>query len=259
MKYKLDGGFTMDLYYQVTGEGHPIVLLHSGGTDRRDWTFLAPRIAQYYKVVTFDVRGIGKSPSPNGSVNYVEDLLLLMDHLELESATLVGHSIGGQIATEFALHYPEKVKNLILIAPSLSGFHYSEAFNEYINSINRVTPDIDQMLDVSLSGSLYQVVMSGPHRDRMIQMHRDYFNRILTWPHFEMIWPQPPAVERLDELSMNTLFIIGEKDFQDNHRVAEHFKKVPNVSLSEIANADHMVTLTHPDTLFVKIDNLIKE
>ncbi|MGP4039631.1 alpha/beta fold hydrolase [Gracilibacillus sp. D59] len=249
----------MDLHYQINGEGHPIVLLHSGGTDLRDWTFLAPLLAKDYKVVTFDVRGIGKSPSPIEKANYVEDLLLLIDHLELETATLVGHSIGGQIATEFALNYPEKVKNLILIAPSLSGFNYSQAFNEYINSINQVAPDIDQMLDVSLSGSLYQVVMSSPHRDIMIQMHRDYFHRVLTWPKFEIIWPQPPAIERLDELSMNTLFIIGEKDFQDNHRVAEHFNKVPNVRFFEIANADHMVTLTHPDELFAKIDNFMKE
>ncbi len=150
----MDGGVTMDLYYQINGEGHPIVLLHSGGTDLRDWTYLTPLLTKDYKVVTFDVRGIGKSPSPNEKANYFEDLLLLIDHLELEKATLVGHSIGGQIATEFALHYPEKVKDLILIAPSLSGFNYSQGFNEYINGINQAAPDIDQMLDVSLRAVL---------------------------------------------------------------------------------------------------------
>lgn len=122
----------MDLYYEVNGNGHPVVLLHSGGTDLRDWAFVAPLLARDYKVVAFDGRGTGKSPAPLKNANYVEDLLSLLDHLELEKATLIGHSIGGQIATEFALNYPERVSNLVLIAPSLSGFNYSQEFNAFI-------------------------------------------------------------------------------------------------------------------------------
>lgn len=52
----------MDLYYEVNGNGHPVVLLHSGGADLRDWTFLTSLLAKHYKVVTFDGRGTGKSP-----------------------------------------------------------------------------------------------------------------------------------------------------------------------------------------------------
>ncbi|WP_210367111.1 alpha/beta hydrolase [Bacillus sp. REN3] len=249
----------MDLYYEVNGNGHPVVLLHSGGIDLRDWTFLAPLLARHYKVVTFDGRGIGKSPSPLKHANYVEDLLLLLDHLELDKATLIGHSIGGQIATEFALNYPERVDDLILIAPALSGFSYSKEFKAYINRINEAAPDINEMIERSLGGTLYKVVMSGPQRDLMLQSHLDYFNRMLKWPAFEMVWPQPPAIQRLDELAARTLLIIGTEDLPDNHRAAECFQKAPNSKFVKISNADHMVTLTHPETLYKKITGFMKE
>ncbi|MCY8914426.1 alpha/beta hydrolase [Bacillus atrophaeus] len=240
----------MDLYYEVNGNGHPVVLLHSGGADLRDWTFVTPLLAKHHKVVTFDGRGTGKSPSPLEHTNYVEDLLSLLDHLELDKAALIGHSFGGQIATEFALNYPERVSKLVLVAPALSGFSYSQEFTAYLNKINEAAPDIEKMLELSLSASLYHVVMAGPHWNLMVQMQRHYFKRILKWPAFEMIWPQPPAIDRLEELNADTLFIIGKEDFQDNHRVADCFRIVPKARFVEIADADHMVTLTHPENLY---------
>lgn len=54
----------MDLYYESNGEGHPVVLIHSGGADLREWTFVASLLAKNYKVVAFDGRGAGQSPSP---------------------------------------------------------------------------------------------------------------------------------------------------------------------------------------------------
>ncbi|GGB38805.1 alpha/beta fold hydrolase [Virgibacillus dakarensis] len=245
----------MDLYYEVKGNGHPVVLLHSGGADMRDWTFVAPHLASYYKVVTFDGRGAGNSPSPKGKVNYVDDLLSLLDYLDLDKATIIGHSIGGQIATEFALNYPERVSNLVLVAPALSGFNYSQEFKAYMNWINAAAPDIDKMIKRSLSASLYSVVTTSSSRDLMMQMHRHYMERIIQWPEFEMIWPQPPAIERLEELTVKTLFIIGEKDFPDNHRVADYFLQNQNIRFVEITGGDHMLTLTHPEELY---NNIIK-
>jgi pimeloyl-ACP methyl ester carboxylesterase len=249
----------MDLYYEVSGNGKPVVLLHSGGADLRDWSYVAPLLAKHYKVVTFDGRGTGKSPAPLELTNYVEDLLSLLDHLELDKTTLIGHSMGGQIATEFALNYPERVSKLVLIAPSLSGFNYSQEFITYINKINEAAPDIEKMLELSLSALLYHVVMASPHRNLMVQMQRHYFKRILKWPAFEMIWPQPPAIDRLEELTVKTLFIIGKEDFQDNHCVADCFRKVPKVRFVELADADHMVTLTHPENLNHHITYFMEE
>jgi pimeloyl-ACP methyl ester carboxylesterase len=109
LSFKPERRQTMDLHYEVQGKGEAVVLIHSGGADLRDWELIAPQLAQTYQVITFDGRGAGQSPPLLEPANYVEDLRQLLDHLHLDRVILVGHSIGGQIATDFALAYPDRV------------------------------------------------------------------------------------------------------------------------------------------------------
>lgn len=211
------------------------------------------------QVVAFDGRGTGKSPSPLEVVNYVEDLLSLLDHLEINQATLIGHSMGGQIATEFALNYPERVSKLVLLAPGLYGFSYSKEFEENIKKIHEAAPDIDKMVELLLSDPSYRVVTVSPHRNLMVQMLQHHMNRMFEWPAVKLIWPQPPAIERLGELTPKTLLIIGKEDSPDNLRVANYFRKHSNARIIEIPGADHMVNLTHPEELCHKITGFMKE
>ena len=250
----------MDLYFEITGNGHPVVLIHSGGTDLRLWTFLAPLLSKNYKVIAFDGRGAGKSPSPLKHANYVEDVLALMDYLELNQVTIIGHSMGGQIATDFALNYPERVSKLVLIAPSLTGFPYSKEFEQYHIKISEAAPNIDRMLELALDSPTYQVVIDSPQKDLNVQMLRQHFGRILEWPaDFSINWPQPPAIERLEELKPETLFIIGKKDLADNFRVADCFRKVPNIRFIEKEDTDHMLPLTHSAELYQEITAFMED
>lgn len=248
----------MDLHYEVSGKGHPVVLLHSGGADLRDWTFVAPLLAKHYMVVCFDGHGAGKSPDPVGDVNLVEDLKELLDHLNLHRVILIGHSMGGQTATDFSLEYPEYVSELILIAPALTGFNYSLEFVEYMNKVNAVAPDINKMIEISQSAPSYRVVQASPHKALNEQMLRHHIERTFKWPVFEMIWPNPPAAERLAELTVKTLFIIGTEELTDNLRVADSFRKQTAARIIEISGADHMVTLTHPEDLNRHIIHFLK-
>ncbi len=245
----------MDLYFEVAGNGHPVVLVHSGGTDLRLWTFLVPLLSKNYKVIAFDGRGAGKSPSPIKQANYVEDLLTLMDDLELNQATIIGHSMGGQIATEFALSYPERISKLVLMAPSLTGYPYSNEFEQYHYKISKAAPNIDKMLELALHSPTYQVVNESPNKDLNILMLRHHFDRMLKWPSdFSINWTAPPAIERLEALKPETLFIIGDQDLTDNHKVADYFRKVvPNIRFIKLQNADHMLPLTHSEDLYREI------
>lgn len=248
----------MDLYYEVNGNGHPVVLL-TGGADIRNWTFIEHLLAKHYKVVTFDVRGTGKSPSPLEDVNYVEDLLSLLDSLNISQATLIGHSMGGQIATEFALNDPKRVSNLVLLAPALSGFNYSEAFGERMKMVHEAAPDIDKMIELLLSDPSYRVVTVSPHKDLMVQMLRHHMNRMFEWPAVKIIWPQPPAIERLGELQVDTLLMIGKEDSIDNRHVADYFRKHSKARIIDIPGADHMFNLTHPEKLYHHIIRFMEE
>jgi pimeloyl-ACP methyl ester carboxylesterase len=220
---------------------------------------LAPLLAKHFKVITFDGRGAGKSPLPVGPVNYIQELLHLLDHLEIDQATLLGHSMGGQIVTEFALLYPNRVTELVLVAPSLSGYPYSQELDQYFQQIQAAAPDVDKMIEIALSAPIYQVAMAGPHRDLLVQMMRHHIEKTFEWKSFEQIWPQTPAIEKLGELEVKTLFIIGEIEYTDNKRVAECFQEVPDIQFAPIDGADHMVILTHANEIYRSITSFMEE
>jgi pimeloyl-ACP methyl ester carboxylesterase len=249
----------VDLYYEIHGQGEPIVLLHSGGADLRDWQFIAPQLTQNYRVITFDGRGAGKSPPLLEPANFVADLKNLLDHLQIERAVLVGHSIGGQIASDFALADPDRVSKLVLVAPGLSGHQFSPEIQEWFRRVWDAAPDVEKMTQISLAQCPYRVVMSSPQRDLMVAMTEHNTKRSLEWKTTEMRWAQPPTIERLPELQTETLFMIGTQDMADNLHTAELFQQVPNIQFDWIEGADHMPTLTHADRIGRSICEFLKE
>src|SRR5512135_1060782 len=98
----------INLYYEVTGEGQPLVFIHGLGSSTRDWESQTPEFAKSYKVITFDLRGHGQSDKPVGldSVpQYADDLAALLKALDVPAAHIVGISLGGGVAFQFAVSY----------------------------------------------------------------------------------------------------------------------------------------------------------
>ncbi|KWX85404.1 hydrolase [Paenibacillus riograndensis] len=240
----------MDLFYEIEGDGSPIVMIHSGGVDSRVWRYMVPELARSFKVITFDGRGTGRSPAMLEPTSLVEDLRKLLEHLGLERVTLVGHSMGGQVATDFTLSYPSMVEQLVVLAPSLTGYVYSQEFTNYMTSVNAAAPDISKLVELSLAGPVYQATMASPHRSFLSEMYVHYMTRVFTeWRSFEVLWPEPPSIERLETIVASTLFIQGTIEWPDMYNIAEHFKRVPAIRFAEIKGADHMLVLTHAEQL----------
>jgi len=106
------------LYYEVQGEGQPIILLHAGGMDSKMWDAQFNYLSQQFRVVRYDQRGFGRSSKPEQSFYPVDDLYQLMQHLGIKRASLVGLSMGAGVALDFALEYPEMVEKLVLVSMS---------------------------------------------------------------------------------------------------------------------------------------------
>lgn len=109
------------LNYAVAGEGPAIVLTHGLGGSLDAWESLAARLSDRYRVVTWDVRGFGRSDKPEGPVTpstWARDLRDLLATIEIDSAVISGISMGGVIAQRFALDFPETTRGLILISTS---------------------------------------------------------------------------------------------------------------------------------------------
>lgn len=240
----------MDLHYDIRGNGPAIVMIHSPGVDSGEWRELAPLLAKSNTVVTYDGRGMGRSPAPQEPTDLVRDLLGLLRHLQLNRVILIGHSMGGELALNFSLAHPDMVERLIVVAPSLTGYPYSQSFLDWLGAVNALAPDIGKMVQFSLEGPNYRTVMASEHRDRLIDMHTRYMTRVFTeWRSFEVVWPQPPAIERLEQVTAPTLFIHGTVEWSDMQGVAKEFERVPSVRFAKMESADHMITMTHAPTL----------
>lgn len=105
------------LYYEIHGEGYPVILTHGLGGDSTMWAFQLPEFRKKRKVVIWDVRGHGRSETTENGYSidqFVEDLHGLMDYLGIEKAHIGGLSMGGWISWRFALAYPEATRSLVL-------------------------------------------------------------------------------------------------------------------------------------------------
>jgi 3-oxoadipate enol-lactonase len=118
MKTRANG---ISINYQITGKGSNLVLIHGAGDNLEMWYNQVPVFAKSFRVITYDVRGSGKTESPEGKYSVsllTQDAYELMKAIGVAEAYFVGYSMGGRIATQLALDYPELVKALILVGSS---------------------------------------------------------------------------------------------------------------------------------------------
>src|SRR5690606_31246270 len=118
------------LYYEAAGQGQPLVMIHAGIADSRMWTPQWDTFAQRCRVIRYDTRGYGKTTTDSVEFSNRADLRALLDHLVVEQAILIGCSRGGQIAVDFTIEFPERVRALIPVAAGLGGFQFEEPKHE---------------------------------------------------------------------------------------------------------------------------------
>ena len=124
-----------ELYYEISGEGRPLVLLHDGLLDSRVWDEQFEIFFESYETIRYDRRGYGSSRSPDGEFSHVEDLRALLGFLGVGRTHLLGASNRGRIAVDFALQDPRMARSLILVAPNLSGYRISSEMQQRVSDI----------------------------------------------------------------------------------------------------------------------------
>jgi len=213
----------VSLYYEITGDGPPLVLVHGFACGLRTWDPQVKALARSWQVVTYDVRGHGISEAPVDPAAYsrqisVADLRALLGHLEIPRAVLGGLSMGGNIALNFALAYPEMVSALIVAdtgAGSDETANWVATVHAFADALER--DGLEAFADAALSNPLFaRYVGQGPAAERFIRSclvtHRA---RGLAHTAREVLAKRPPIyalAPRLRELAVPTLLIVGEHD-----------------------------------------------
>jgi pimeloyl-ACP methyl ester carboxylesterase len=237
------------LYYEMVGEGQPLVLIHGGGLDRRMWDEQFQMFAEHSRVIRYDVRGYGKSEASHKPYASAEDLYGLLQFLQVEKADIVGLSLGGRIAVDLALTHPEVVILLIPVAPGLSGFQFSAKHNqEMIELVNVAQEDGEtRAVELWLQNPYMKPGMENPtvgQRIRSIAMENAQ-----VWLMAPLERPlSPPAINRLSEIHAPTLIIVGDRDIPDIQKIARTLETgIPGAKKVVIHGAGHMVNMEKPE------------
>ncbi|HJN46339.1 MAG: alpha/beta hydrolase [Acidobacteria bacterium] len=242
------------LYYEETGRGAPIVLLHGSLLDRRSWDPQFDLLARSYRVVRYDARHHGNSSGGPGEFTNFDDLRAVLEALGIDKATLLGLSQGGRTAIDFAIAYPDKVAALILVSPGASGYEresapvakHSEEFGAAF---------VEGGVDAGIDYFLRQYV-DGPTRspsDVDASVRNQVRRMALGWvttQNPESVWKElePPAIGRLDEIQAPTLVVVGDLDQPYILELADMVKaRAFDAEVAVIRGAAHMVNLEKPE------------
>lgn len=137
----------INLYYETTGAGDPILLIGGLGSSTDVWYRQVPALAAEHQVISFDNRGAGRSDVPPGPYTIKEmasEAVQLLDALNITAAHIVGSSMGGMIAQEVGIQYPDKALSLVLIATQCGGTHAFGTSAESAAALERLaTTEID--------------------------------------------------------------------------------------------------------------------
>lgn len=241
------------IHFERQGSGIPVILLHAGVADHRMWEPQVEAFARHFDVIRPDMRGFGWSELPPGSWSPVEDVRALMDELGLKPAHVVGCSMGGALAIDFALQHSERMSRLVLVGPGISGAHFAPKYPELFTEIDAAEEAKDP---VALNNAEMHLWLDGPRRPHgyVKQPLRDLFldmngrNIGSDYEKAPIEQLDPPATARLHEITAPTLVVAGDEDVPMIFDAVEMLmQKVASARRAVIHDAAHLPNLEHPD------------
>jgi len=228
-----------------TGSGAPVVLLHAGVGDARMWDPVVERLGDRYRLIRYDVRGYGRSPAPTEPFSKLADLLVVLDYFGLDSAHLVGCSMGGQLAMDCAIAHPDRVRTLTLLAPGLSGYDWPDDPDDERIMQAVADQDLDYITEFVLK-IWAQGQGTDPRTDAIVVEQAK--GSAKAWLTEEYEEQEPSAVDRLGEITQPTVLLIGDRDFPVIQDVAALVvARIPGARRVDAPGVDHFVPLRVPD------------
>ena len=233
------------------GDKPAMILLHALGLDWRMWSRVIPQLTPHFRVIAYDLRGFGDAafaPQVHDLDHYAQDVADLMDRLALPSVHIVGLSLGGSIALEFALQQPGRVADLTVIAATAWSF---PAFGERACSAEA------QGMEAQVTPSLTRWFRAGDlaANDWPVRYARNCVRRadVTDWSAAWRVLAGISLDSRLDQIAVPMRVIAGETDQSTPPSLMNRLANGSRRSFEVIGDAPHMVALTHPDDLAASI------
>lgn len=237
------------LYYETAGSGPPLVLVHGFTLDSSSWDDQIDAFAPSHRVIRYDLRGFGQSPPPSAPYTHVDDLKALLDYLGIARAAILGLSMGGGIAIDFALTYPDATQALIAAAPVLGGYRLAPELGASLGAVYKTARSAgiaaakEQWLAHPFFGPAQEQPAVAPALSRLVAAYTGWH-----WVNADPARsPERAAVERLEAIAAPTLVVVGEREVPGFRAVADVVAtRVPGVRQVVLPGVGHLVNMEAP-------------
>ncbi|MDA7963580.1 alpha/beta hydrolase [Ruegeria sp.] len=236
----------VDCDYSIEGSGPPLFLIHGIGAARDTWRFGLPVLTQHFTVISYDLRGHGTSPQPDGPFGLEElvaDLERVRVRTGIEKAHFAGHSLGGMIGPSYARAYPDRVLSLGLL--STAAFRTEED--------SRKVWAVVQMMQEKGVEQVLPTLVDRWYTDRFITENRAIVDRRLkqvidtpeeVFLNVFRIYAGTEMAPWLHEVTVPSLVLTGENDGGCNPRLNRQISgALPNSELVILPELKHSIML----------------
>lgn len=243
------------LYYQVQGEGTPIVFIHPPLLTSTNFVYQVEQLSKTYKVITFDIRGHGRSVYSKLVLTYqliANDIVSLLDHLGIDKAYICGYSTGGSILLEFLLLYPDRAHGGILISgmSEVKGLYLKQRISLAVKLANKKAIS---MLTVIITWGNSE----SHHTFRKLLKDASYGDtrNIQQYYRYSL---QYNCTSRLQDIYLPILLVFGEKDKAFHPYACLLNEKLPQNELLFLEKEKHQIPTKAAVKLNGKIDEFIR-
>jgi pimeloyl-ACP methyl ester carboxylesterase len=260
----------INIHYEAQGEGTPLVLIAGLGYPAWQWHRMMPYLAKDFQVIAFDNRGVGGTDKPAGPYTaklLADDTAAFLDALNIGSAVVMGHSMGGFIAQELALSYADQVSKLILSSTNFGGPHHVPVTPEAMAVLSDMTSDPITRFKNGL------VVSTGPgFADRHPEIIQEWLEWRLTNPldltgyqaqmaiGLSLISEAASFENRLTEIQIPTLILFGAHDKVVPPVNADLLAvRIKNSKVVILPDAGHFFPMEVPQAAAQEIINFVKQ
>lgn len=255
------------LYYETAGNGVPFVMIHAGVADSRQWNNEFGFFARNYQVVRYDMRGYGKSEPVDGEFNHMDDLVSVLNALGLdERVVIMGCSMGGGLAMDFALTHPSRVKALIMVGSGPSGLEldtpapakFAEAEKAFESGDLDLVAEIETQIWFDGNGRTPGQVDQAM-RKLAYEMDRQALSYEAKKLGKRLPNTQMQAFERLSDIKIPVLVIVGAHDIPYILAAADYMiEKIPSAQRMRIEDAAHLPNMDQPDEFQTIVTNFLE-
>jgi len=251
----------IELDYEDTGRGNALVFLHGLGSTKEDWAAQVPFFSGNYRVITPDMRGHGASEKPENAYGVpfmAEDIKQLLDALSIEKATLIGFSMGGAVAFQFAYDYPGRLEKLVIVN---SGPDFNAMGKTGEDMLAHRTAFLKTNGLPPLAREIAHNMFPEPHQETMRNafearcarndLHA-YYNAFVTLMHWGL-------GDKKKDIKTKTLIIASDMDYTPVAFKENYIKHLPNATLTVIKNSRHGVVIDQPEAFNKELYNFLKD